>query len=36
MLRLMLLAPDLVEAILGERGADGLALPRLLEPFPIR
>jgi hypothetical protein len=34
LLRLTLLAPDLVQAILDGRQAGGVALPRLLEPFP--
>ena len=34
-LRLTLLAPDIVEAILDGRQPDGLGLPALLEPFPI-
>jgi hypothetical protein len=34
MLRLTLLAPDLVEAILNGPRPEGLGLPRLLEPFP--
>ena len=34
-LRLTLLAPDLVEAILDGRQPPGLGLPRLMEPFPI-
>jgi hypothetical protein len=33
LLRLTLLAPDLIEAILDGRQADGLGLPRLMEPF---
>jgi hypothetical protein len=33
-LRLTLLAPDLIEAILDGRGVDGLTLPALMEPFP--
>jgi hypothetical protein len=32
-LRLTLLAPDMVEAILDGRQLEGLALPRLMEPF---
>jgi hypothetical protein len=35
MLRLTLLAPDMVEAILGGRQPKGVTLPGLLEPFPI-
>jgi hypothetical protein len=34
LLRLTLLAPDLVEAILDGRQPDGLTLPQLLEPLP--
>jgi hypothetical protein len=34
LLRLTLLAPDLVEAVLDGRQMEGLARPRLLEPFP--
>jgi hypothetical protein len=34
-LRLTLLAPDMVEAILGGRQPKGVTLPGLLEPFPI-
>jgi hypothetical protein len=33
-LRLTLLAPDIVEAILDGRQPEGLGLPRLLQPFP--
>ena len=33
-LRLTLLAPDTIEAILNEH-ATNLSLPRLLEPFPL-
>jgi hypothetical protein len=33
-LRLTLLAPELVEAILDGRQPEGLGLPRVLEPFP--
>jgi hypothetical protein len=33
-LRLTLLAPDIVEMILDGRQPDGLGLPALLEPFP--
>jgi len=33
-LRLTLLAPDIVEAILSGRAGE-LGLPRLLEPFPL-
>lgn len=35
LLRLTLLAPDLVEAILNGREQDCLTLPRLTEPFPV-
>ncbi len=34
LLRLTLLAPDIVEALLDGRAEDGLALPALLEPVP--
>jgi hypothetical protein len=34
LLRLTLLAPDIVKAILDGRHADGLGLPRLMDPFP--
>jgi hypothetical protein len=34
-LRLTLLAPDIVEAILDGRQPAGLGLPMLLEPFPV-
>jgi hypothetical protein len=34
-LRLTLLAPDLIEAILDGRQPDGLGLPRLLLPLPL-
>ena len=34
-LRLTLLAPDIIEAILDGRQAEDLGLPRLLEPFPL-
>jgi hypothetical protein len=33
-LRLTLLAPDIVEAILGGRQPEGMTLPGLMEPFP--
>jgi len=36
LLRLTLLAPDLVEAILDRRQSEGTTLPALLEPFPAR
>lgn len=35
MLRLTLLAPDMVEAILDGRQPKGVTLPGLLEPFPV-
>jgi len=35
-LRLTLLAPDIVEAILDGRQPDGMTLPGLMEPFPVR
>ena len=34
LLRLTLLAPDIVEAILDGRQPDGMTLPGLMEPFP--
>jgi hypothetical protein len=34
-LRLTLLAPDIVEAILDGRQPDGMTLPGLMEPFPV-
>ncbi|MCA1996916.1 MAG: hypothetical protein LDL56_06785 [Armatimonadetes bacterium] len=34
-LRLTLLAPDIVEAILDGRQPEGMMLPRLMEPFPV-
>lgn len=34
-LRLTLLAPDIVEATLDGRQPEGLGLPQLMEPFPI-
>ncbi|WP_372624526.1 hypothetical protein [Falsiroseomonas sp.] len=34
LLRLTLLAPDIVQSILDGRQPDGVTLPRLLEPFP--
>jgi hypothetical protein len=34
MLRLTLLAPNIVEAILDGRQPEGLTLPRLMQPFP--
>jgi hypothetical protein len=34
LLRLTLLAPAIVEAILDGRHSDGVRLPRLMEPFP--
>ncbi len=35
LLRLTLLAPDIVEAILEGRQPEGITLPGLMEPFPI-
>ena len=35
LLRLTLLAPDIVEAILDGRQPDGMTLPTLMEPFPV-
>lgn len=35
LLRLTLLAPDIVEAILDGRQPEGMTLPRLMEPFPV-
>ena len=35
LLRLTLLAPDIVEAVLEGRQAEGLTLPALLEPLPV-
>ena len=35
LLRLTLLAPDVVEAVLDGRHPSGLDLPRLLAPFPV-
>jgi hypothetical protein len=35
LLRLTLLAPDIVEAILDGRQPEGLGLPTLMEPFPL-
>jgi hypothetical protein len=35
LLRLTLLAPDIVQAALDGRQTDGVTLPRLLEPFPV-
>lgn len=34
-LRLTLLAPDIVEAILDGRQREGMTLPGLMEPFPV-
>lgn len=34
-LRLTLLAPDIVEAILDGRQPEGMTLPVLMEPFPV-
>lgn len=35
LLRLTLLAPDIVEAILDRRQPEGMTLPGLMEPFPV-
>ncbi|GGJ42349.1 hypothetical protein [Neoroseomonas lacus] len=35
LLRLTLLAPNIVEAILDGRQPDGVTLPGLMEPFPL-
>jgi hypothetical protein len=35
LLRLTLLAPEIVEAILDGQAPSGLGLPRLVEPFPV-
>jgi hypothetical protein len=35
LLRLTLLAPDIIEAILNGRRLEGVTLPRLLDPFPL-
>ena len=35
LLRLTLLAPDIVEAILDERQPEGMTLPALMKPFPV-
>jgi len=35
LLRLTLLAPDIVEAILDGRQPDGMSLPGLMVPFPV-
>jgi len=35
LLRLTLLAPEIVEAILDGRQAEGITLPGLMEPFPV-
>jgi hypothetical protein len=35
LLRLTLLSPDIVEAILDGRQAEGTTLPGLMEPFPV-
>jgi hypothetical protein len=35
LLRLTLLSPDIVEAILDGRQAEGMTLPGLMEPFPV-
>jgi hypothetical protein len=36
LLRLTLLAPNIVEAVLDGQQPDGVTLPRLLEPFPVQ
>lgn len=35
LLRLTLLSPDIVEAILDGRQQEGMTLPGLMEPFPV-
>lgn len=35
LLQLTLLAPDIVEAIVEGRQAEGVTLPRLMKPFPV-
>jgi len=35
LLRLTLLSPDIVEAVLDGRQPDGMTLPGLMEPFPV-
>jgi hypothetical protein len=35
LLRLTLLAPEMVEAILDGRQPEGVTLPGLMEPFPV-
>lgn len=35
LLRLTLLAPDIVDAILDGRQPEGMTLPALMEPFPV-
>jgi len=35
LLRLTLLSPDIVEAILDGRQPEGMTLPGLMEPFPV-
>ncbi len=35
LLRLTLLAPDIVDAILDGRQPDGMTLPALMKPFPV-
>ena len=35
-LRLTLLAPEIVEAILDGRQSEGMTLPGLMEPFPVK
>ena len=36
LLRLTLLSPDIVEAILDGRQAQGMTLPGLMKPFPLK
>jgi len=35
LLRLTLLSPDIIDAILDGRQPDGMTLPALMEPFPV-
>ncbi|WP_198375101.1 hypothetical protein [Neoroseomonas rubea] len=35
LLRLTLLSPEIVEAILGGRQSDGMTLPELMQPLPV-
>ena len=35
LLRLTLLSPDIIEAILDGRQQEGMTLPGLMEPFPV-